>query len=139
MISNQFLPDTFRQAIDKIHDVAEYERTTDSGTDLLIRQGEEFIKQNDFEKAISHFKNLLDKNDYRIYLKLAEIYEKALLYEEEVKILTGFFKSGTFCDTQELELFKDKLKQLCEMGYFDYNSNIETLEKEFFKRVLIRY
>uniref|UniRef100_UPI003869DCC2 hypothetical protein n=1 Tax=Methanobrevibacter sp. TaxID=66852 RepID=UPI003869DCC2 len=81
----------------------------------------------------------LDKNDYRVYLKLAEIYEKALLYEEEVKILTDFFKSGTFCDTRELELFKDKLKQLCEMGYFDYNSNIETLEKEFFKRVLIRY
>ena len=139
MISNQFLPDTFREAIDKIHNVGEFESISDSGTDLLISQGEEFIKNNDFEKAIAFFKSLLDKNDYRVYLKLAEIYEKALLYEEEAKILTDFFKSGTFCDTQELELFKDKLKQLCEMGYFDYNSNIETLEKEFFKRVLIRY
>ena len=139
MISNQFLPDTFREAIDKIHNVGEFESISDSGTDQLISQGEQYIKNNDFEKAIAYFKNLLDKNDYRVYLKLAEIYEKTLLYEEEVKILTEFFKSGTFCDTQELELFKDKLKQLCEMGYFDYNSNIETLEKEFFKRVLIKY
>jgi len=139
MISNQFLPDTFREAIDKIHNVGEFESRGDSGTDQLISQGEQYIKNNDFEKAIAYFKNLLDKNDYRVYLKLAEIYEKTLLYEDEVKILTDFFKSGTFCDTRELELFKDKLKQLCEMGYFDYNSNIETLEKEFFKRVLIRY
>jgi hypothetical protein len=81
MISNQFLPDTFREAIDKIHNVGEFESRGDSGTDQLISQGEEFIKNNDFEKAIAFFKSLLDKNDYRVYLKLAEIYEKTWNYQ----------------------------------------------------------
>ena len=60
-----------------------------------------------------------------------------MLYEEEISIIVEFFRSGIYCSKLELELFKDRLKILDEMGYFDYNANIDGLEKEFFIKTLL--
>ena len=134
MISNQFLPDTFRDAIDKL---AQPKNRSCNLSDDIIMKGENYILSGDYDRAIGYFSKLLDRNDYRTYLKLAEAYEMSELYEEELKTVIEFFKSGIYCEKDELQLFKDKLIKLDTMGYFDYISNIEMLEKEFFKNTLI--
>ena len=49
------------------------------------------------------------KDDYHIYLKLAEAYHKSMLYEEEIRVIVEFFRSGIYCSNIELELFKSVL------------------------------
>ena len=135
MISNQFLPDTFRDAIDKMARPKKVNNRIDDG---IIGKGEEYISTGDYANAIVYFKKLLGKNDCRIYLNLAKAYELASLYEEETEIIIRFFKSGTDCGDAQLHDFRQKLKKLDKLGYFDYNSNMEQLEKEFFKNSLMK-
>lgn len=141
MISNQFLPDTFRDAIDRLSKPKRIVSNSSQKQDL-IRKGKDYLNSGDFENAIKYFKDLqcseLFKEDYQIYLILADAFNNAMLHEAEVEILVDFFKSGIYCNDSELQIFRDRLKELDDLGYFDYESNMEILEKEYFKRALIR-
>ncbi|WP_295113502.1 helicase C-terminal domain-containing protein [uncultured Methanobrevibacter sp.] len=141
MISNQFLPDTFRNAIDRLSNQP-IMSVTDSPEKLeLIEKGDSYLENGDYDEAIRYFTGLkgndLFADDYRIYLKLADALDGAFLFEAEIKVISDFFKSGIYCTSKELQHFRDRLMKLDRQGYFDYDSNIETLEKEFFKRALV--
>ena len=141
MISNQFLPDTFRDAIDKLSSTSRKRTSLSEEKIEFIERGNRYLEDGDYEGAINYFNAMknheLLKNDYHIYLKLAEAYHSSMLYEEEISIIVEFFRSGIYCSKLELELFKDRLKILDEMGYFDYSANIDGLEKEFFIKTLL--
>ena len=141
MISNQFLPDTFRDAIDKLSKTSKKATSLSEEKIEFIERGNVYLEEGDYEGAINYFNAMknhdLLKDDYHIYLKLAEAYHKSMLYEEEIRVIVEFFRSGVYCSKIELELFKDRLKILDEMGYFDYNVHIDGLEREFFIKTLL--
>lgn len=78
--------------------------------------------------------NELFTNDYYPYLKLSEIYHAASMFEEETKIIIRFFKSGVYAEENILDIFSLKLKNLGNMGYFDYETSMMALENEFYSK-----
>lgn len=143
----QFLPDTFRSAIDRLSDIPEDE-ATEYEDDLdfkqkvdikysLIKEGEGYLNASAYSDSIDFYRNLINheyfKNDYYPYLKLAQAYEACGFFEDEVNVLTSFFSSGIYCTIPTRKKFKSRLKQLDSMGYFDY-SMIENLEEEYQKK-----
>ena len=139
---NHFIPDTFTEAIDSFSNKKETDFNFDSEnfkrkTDLkrnLVKKGEKL--ENDTEQAIRFYKSLMENelfsNDYYPYLKLSEIYHVLSMFEEETKIIIQFFKSGVYAEENTLDIFSLKLKNLGNMGYFDYETSMMALENEFY-------
>ena len=110
--NNSFLPDTFK-------DVVEYENSKEKLN--LIRKGEKFLKNKDYENAIKFYNNLLNnihfKGDYMPYLKLATIYHEIELFEMEVQIIIKFLNSEYFFNKKIINMFQQRLNILKEKGY----------------------
>ena len=112
--------------------------TFDEKVDLKIDlyfEGKELLK-NDNDKAIEFYKDLINHelfiNDYHPFLKLSQAYHKNEDYENEIKTIENFFKSGRYCRNSTLNWFKKKLKNLDDLGYYNY-SQINQLEREYKK------
>ena len=54
------------------------------------------------------------------------------MFEKETEIIVRFFKSGIYASEVILDDFKNRLKILDAKGYFDYASEIISLENEFY-------
>lgn len=152
-VDNHFLPDTFKEAIDRLSEVKkdDSEETIIPNDDLsfkekvevkyeLIMKGKSYLKNEEYADAIEFYKKLINheyfRNDYHPYLKLAKAFEESFNFEEEVKVLTSFFSAGIYCTKPTLKIFKSRLKQLDRMGYFDC-SRIHDLENEYQKKGFI--
>ena len=100
----------------------------------LINRGKSLIEKEKYAEAIQFYKGLLEDelfaNDYHPYLKLSQVYELNGNHEQEVKIISQFFKSGIYCRKSKIKFFKKKLVKLYKRGYLDY-SKIDQLEEEF--------
>lgn len=146
---NQFIPDTFRDAIDSLStsDLKVNENESLAGDTLdfkgkvalkfeLIQKGKK-LHRDDVYAAIRFYNGLLDNElfryDYYAYQKLAEAYQKAYMFEEETETIVKFLKSGLYATKNTSNECKRRLKQLDMMGYFDYDSNMMALENEFLK------
>lgn len=108
-LPSKFLPDTFKDSIEGIEfDLKEKER--------LIRVGNSYIENNDYELGIKFFKELITnelfKNDIYPYLNLSNLYHETELYENELQIIMQFLSSGAKSDQ-----FNQRLKELSQMGY----------------------
>lgn len=149
--SNQFLPDTFRNAIDKfsdddlkvnedvsiVGDTLDFKRKVDLKYEL-IKKGNELLKNGETEKAIRFYNQLLDdelfRHDYYAYLKLAEAYSEAYMFEEETKTIVKFLKSGIYATKNTSNDYRKRLRQLDGMGYFDFDTQWRALENEFLQK-----
>ena len=102
----------------------------------LINKGKNLIENEKYGKAIRFYEELMDNelfsNDYHPYLKLSQVYRSDKKYDDEIRIITQFFKSGIYCRKSKLKWFKKRLKELSALGYYDY-SNINQLETYFNK------
>ena len=141
---NGFLPQTFRDAIDTLPaeiEVQSDDYFADESFDekverkyRLVMRANQFLDDENYEGAIRFYTSLINHelfvNDYHPYLKLVRAYHESELYENEVKTIIRFFKSGRYCNTNKLKWFKKRLFELCSMGYFDEN-RIPDLEREF--------
>lgn len=100
----------------------------------LTVKGNELIDQKRYYEAIDYYHKILNHelfiNDYHPYLKLANVYHALGKYDEEVNILTDFFKSGRYCRKSKLRWFKRRLNLLSGLGYFDY-TELSSLENIF--------
>ena len=148
--NNHFIPDTFKEAIDKfsksdLKDNVDIE-IADDGLDFkkkvelkyeLIQKGKKLSRDNPSE-AIKFYKTLfgneLFKYDYYVYEKLAETYKDSYMFEEETETIVKFLKSGIYATKNTSNDFKRRLRQLDRMGYFDYDSNMDVLEREFLQK-----
>ncbi|WP_458404044.1 helicase C-terminal domain-containing protein [Methanobrevibacter sp.] len=138
---NRFIPDTFTKAIDNYEPQVEIASVYDEKTvDMkyeLIQKGNEFLKDEEYENAIRFYKSLLEhdlfRDDYYAYVKLAEAYEKSFMYEDETRTIVEFLKSGIYAAENIFNHFKMRLKLMGDMGYFDYEFQMDELEFEFFK------
>ena len=109
---NNFLPDTFKEAIEGNElDLKEKNR--------LMEIGDSYIKNNDYESGIMFFKELLDnelfQNDLYPYLCLSKMFHETGMYENEVQIIMQFLSTGA----KSSQLTK-RLEKLAAMGYFDF-------------------
>jgi len=141
---NNFLPDSFRKAIDAMP--ADIEKESDDyfadenykdkidRKYRLLTRANQFLEDENYEGAIRFYTSLLNHelfiNDYHPYLKLARAYHGAELYERELETLIGFFRSGRYCPASKLRWFRERLEDLSAMGYFD-ESQIPDLEREY--------
>lgn len=145
---NHFIPDTFRDAIDSF--APKDDKASEDAEDILtkldfkkmvdlkyeyIRKGENLLKSDETENAIKFYSGLLSnelfEHDYYPYLKLAEAYEKAFMFEQETETIVKFLKSGIYATKNTLNDYKRRLKLLDNMGYFDYDEDMMELEREF--------
>lgn len=147
---NHFIPDTFKDAIDKFSKDGLKSKdiipAVDESLDFkakvnlkygLILKGKR-LSQEDVHHAIEFYKGLLDNElfryDYYAYQKLAESYETASMFEEETETIVNFLKSGIYATKNTSNEYKKRLNQLGRMGYFDYDSEMPTLEQEFLQK-----
>lgn len=159
-LSNKFLPDFFKDAIDitpadiRMHDIPDdgpeiststtpvdapeisISLTPEEKINLkhsLIKQGE-YLKRNNSEDALLFYKELLSHeffaNDYYPYKMMSKICKENQYYSDEADIIIRFFKSGIYCDERQFRWFKRRLKQLSKKNYFDF-SQMPSLEEEF--------
>lgn len=102
----------------------------------LILKGESLFKSRKYDKAIAFYTRLLTQelfiNDYYPYLELAKVLHKDKRYDMEVDVIKQFFKSGRYCDKNQIMWFKRRLRRLTRFGYYDF-SKFSTLEYEFDK------
>ncbi|MBQ9026547.1 MAG: VRR-NUC domain-containing protein, partial [Methanobrevibacter sp.] len=102
----------------------------------LILKGESLFKSRKYDKAIAFYTRLLTHelfiNDYYPYLELAKVLHKDKRYDMEVDVIKQFFKSGRYCDKNQIMWFKRRLRRLTRFGYYDF-SKFSTLEYEFDK------
>lgn len=146
-VDNHFLPDSFKEAIDKLSEVKKdsYDEIITTSDNLtfkekveikyeLIKKGKSYLRNGEYGEAIEFYQELINhpyfKNDYHPYLKLAKALEESYFFEKEVEVLTSFFSAGIYCTKPTLKLFKTRLKELDRMGYFDY-SLIYDLENKY--------
>lgn len=145
---NNFLPDTFRDAIDKLSENdlnADEEIIVDDALDFkgkvalkfeMIQEGNRLFR-DDVCEAIRFYQGLLSNDlfryDYYPYQRLAESYKKAGMFEEETETIVRFLKSGIYATKNTSNECGRRLKKLDRMGYFDYDSNWATLEREFLR------
>lgn len=110
-----------------------FDEKIDLKIDLYLK-GKELLENHEYGKAIEFYKDLINNelfiNDYHPFLKLSQAYHGAEEYNNEVKIIEDFFKSGRYCRNSTIKWFKKKLKNLSEMEYYDY-SRIDELENVF--------
>ena len=105
-----FLPDRFRESIEGMEiDLEEKNR--------LMKIGDEYLNNNDYENGIRFFKQLLDDdlflNDIYPYMSLSRLYHETELYESEVQIIMKYLSSGN-----KSEHFNKQLAKLSDMGYY---------------------
>ena len=116
--NNNFLPDTFKNAIDIDEKTVLKEK--------YIAKINYLLKNNQYEKAIgllnSLISNKLFRDDYWHYLMLSQIYHMVELYEQEALILTKFLKAGIKCESEISSQIQKQLFELEKMGYFDYTT-----------------
>lgn len=102
----------------------------------LILKGESLFKSRKYDKAIAFYTRLLTHelfiNDYYPYLELAKVLHKDKRYDMEVDVIKQFFKSGRYCDKNQIMWLKRRLRRLTRFGYYDF-SKFSTLEYEFDK------
>lgn len=105
-MSSKFIPNDFKGLV-----------KSKGNADDLIKKGEKYLDNNDYEKAILYFNNLIkdDADDYRIYLSLSKAYHEISSYEEELNVIMQYVIKYP----EMLEYFKSSLEKLAEMGYFD--------------------
>lgn len=148
--SNQFIPDTFKDAIDKfdksdlkvkeeitvVDDTPNFKEKVQMKFDL-IQKGKRLLR-DDVPEAIKFYNSLFDNElfryDYYVYYQLAEAYRRANMFEEETETIVKFLKSGIYATKNTSNEYKRRLKQLSRMGYFDYDSDMLDLEDEFLKK-----
>jgi hypothetical protein len=113
VLTNRFLPDTFKEAIKT--------RYSNEHREKLVREGEELLKNNDYESAIRFYHDLMNHelffNDCLPYLKLAQCYHDVNLFEEELNVILRFLSLNIPC--REMDFFEMSLKRLAEMGYYE--------------------
>ena len=121
------------ESLDNFEDDLTFYEKVDLKYNLCLK-GDQLLKNKRYDEAIVFYEDLLKndlfKNDHHPYLKLSKAYHKNGDYEDEVKIIEKFFKSGIYCTKSKINGFKKILKKLDELGYYDY-SNISELELEF--------
>lgn len=105
-----FLPDRFRESIKGMEiDLEEKNR--------LMKIGDEYLNNNDYENGIRFFKQLMDDdlflNDIYPYMSLSRLYHETELYESEVQIIMKYLSSGN-----KSEHFNKQLAKLSDMGYY---------------------
>ena len=109
VMTNPFIPDTFRDAIKSSKDKREKLE--------LMKRGDGLVESGEYERAIVFFNELLGNdlffNDDYPYVQLSKIYEMAEMYEREIEIIMRFMKSGF-----KSEYFDERLARLEEMGYY---------------------
>ena len=114
VLTNRFLPDTFKEAIKT--------RYSNEHREKLVREGEELLKNNDYESAIRFYHDLMNHelffNDCLPYLKLAQCYHDVNLFEEELNVILRFLSLNIPC--REMDSFQKALKTLAEMGYYEF-------------------
>lgn len=108
-LPSRFLPDTFKDSIEGMEvDLKEKKR--------LMKMGNSYIKNNDYESGIKFFKELINnelfQNDIYPYLNLSNIYHETELYENELQVIMQFLSSGV-----KSNQFDQRLKKLSQMGY----------------------
>ena len=100
----------------------------------LILKGEKLYKSRKYGKSIAFYTRLLNHelfiNDNYPYFHLVRVLHKDKRYNQEVETIIEFFKSGRYCDENQLVWFKRRLRRLSRYGYYDY-SKISSLEYEF--------
>lgn len=100
----------------------------------LTLKGQQLLDNKQYDEAIEFYKGLITHdlfvNDYHPYLKLSKAYSGAGQCNNEVETLVNFFSSGIYCRKSKLKWFKKRLKELSNLGYFDYSS-INQLEDKF--------
>lgn len=108
VLSSKFIPQDFKNLISP-HDNVK--------TNMLIVEGENYLKGNDLEKAIMHFKKMIydDVDDYRVYFNLSRAYHETNLYEEELQVIFQYLSNHP----TDFKHFKKSLEMLEAMGYFD--------------------
>lgn len=113
ILTSKFIPNDFKNLA---------RSKNNEETDRLIKKGEKYIQDNEYENAIIVFKNLIREgaDDYKVYLDLSKAYHLSDLYEEELQVILKFLNTHP----QDFKYFKESLKNLDEMGYFDLNSII---------------
>lgn len=106
VLSGRFIPDDFKSLI-----------RPKRNYDRLISQGEEYLKNNDYEMAVYYFNKLLKENsdDYRIHSDLAKAYHESSLFEEELQVILRYLS----LHPEGFRYFKTDLEELEKMGYFD--------------------
>ncbi len=112
-LPSNFLPDTFKESIEGMEgDLKEKRR--------LMKIGDSYIENNDYESGIKFFKDLINhelfQNDMYPYLNLSKLYHETELYENEVQVIMQFLSYGV-----ESHQFMKRLEELAGMGYFDFN------------------
>lgn len=100
----------------------------------LILKGESLLNNKNYIESIEFYNKLLDHelfiNDYYPFVMLVKSYKGLQQHDKEVGVIKEFFKSGRYCKKSVLRRFKKRLRELDELGYFDY-SIIDELEEEF--------
>lgn len=107
-LSSRYVPEDFKALIRKKNS-AEVEK--------LIMKGEELLSNDDYERAIYHFKKLIrdDVDDRRVYLNLSMVYHELELYEDELNTIMMHLNNHP----EDLKHFHGLLAELENKGYFD--------------------
>ena len=129
-----FSPDDFK-SITQIKSNASYDEKVNFKRDLIV-VGDRLMALRAYDRLIGFYLNLLNhelfRNDYYIYRKLAIVCHKNHNYKKVVRIITEFFSSGIYCDSEQIKWFEKKLKTTSKYGTFDY-STLDDLKEKFKK------
>lgn len=109
-LSSRYVPEDFKALV---------RRKTNAQVEKLIGKGERYLDENDYERAVFHFKKLVkdDIDDYRAYLNLSIAYHELELYEDELNTIMRYLNDHP----EDLKRFHNRLAELDSMGYFDMN------------------
>jgi Rad3-related DNA helicase len=145
-VTYNFLPDSFKLAINAepalidrtqkfSSEVIFDEEDVDNYSDLsylekvdvkyeLTMKGIDLLEKEEYCEAIEFYKELLTNelfcHDYHPFLKLAKAYLLSKQYDLEADIIEKFFKSGIYCRKSTVNWFKKKLKELADLGHYDF-------------------
>ena len=128
----KYSPDYFDSDVEFNNDLS-YDEKVKFKYELMMK-GKKLYKYYKYDKPIAFYTRLLSHklfiNDYYPYVELTRILHKNKRYDKEVETIVKFFKSGIYCDKNQLIWFKKQLRRLSRYGYYDY-SKISSLEYEF--------
>jgi len=109
-LSSRYVPEDFKALI---------RHRNNAHVEKLIMEGEEYLSNDDYEKAVYHFKKLIrdDVDDWRLYMNLSRAYHELELYEDELNTILMYLNNHP----EDLKRFHYQLKGLEDRGYFDMN------------------
>ena len=110
VLSSRYVPDDFKALV---------RRKSNAQVEKLIMNGEELLSDDDYEKAVYHFKKLIrdEVDDWRLYMNLSRAYHELELYEDELNTILMYLNDHP----EDLKRFHYQLKGLEDRGYFDMN------------------